>query len=65
VDAASRLFTERGYVATTVEAIARAAGIAPATVYQGFGTKQAILARVLDQAIAGMAGQPRCWSATG
>lgn len=47
------LFLERGYVATTVDAIAREAGVAPATVYQAFGTKQAILARALDVSIAG------------
>jgi AcrR family transcriptional regulator len=40
-------------VATTIEAIARAAAVAPATVYQAFGTKQAILARILDVTIAG------------
>ena len=43
-------------MATTIEAIAREAGVAPATVYQAFGTKQAVLARVLDVAIAGDAG---------
>jgi AcrR family transcriptional regulator len=53
VDAAARLFGERGYVATTIEAIAREAAVAPATVYQAFGTKQAILARILDVTIAG------------
>ena len=53
MDAALRLFLERGYVATTIEAIARAASVAPATVYQAFGTKQAILARVLDVTVAG------------
>jgi AcrR family transcriptional regulator len=53
VDTALRLFLERGYVATTIEAIARESAVAPATVYQAFGTKPAILARVLDQAIAG------------
>lgn len=52
-DAALRLFLERGYVATTIEAIAQEAAVAPATVYQAFGTKQAILARILDQTIAG------------
>jgi AcrR family transcriptional regulator len=52
-DAALRLFLERGYVATTIEAIAGEAAVAPATVYQAFGTKQAILARVLDTVIAG------------
>lgn len=56
VEAAIRLFLERGYVATTVEAIAREAGVAPATVYQAFGTKQAILAAGLDLTIAGDPG---------
>lgn len=53
VDAARTLFLEDGYVPTTMEAIARSAGVAPATVYQAFGTKLAILARVLDVTIAG------------
>lgn len=51
--AALRLFLEHGYLATTVEAIAREAGVAPATVYQAFGTKQAVLARALDTTIVG------------
>jgi AcrR family transcriptional regulator len=55
-DAALRLFLERGYVATTIEAIAREAAVAPATVYQAFGTKQAILTQILDVTIAGDAG---------
>jgi hypothetical protein len=40
-----------GYVATTIEVIAREAAVAPATVYQAFGTKQAILARLLAATI--------------
>jgi len=56
VDAALGLFLEHGYMATTIEAIARKAAVAPATVYQAFGTKQAILARILDQTIAGDGG---------
>jgi AcrR family transcriptional regulator len=52
-DAALRLFCDRGYVATTVEAIAAEAGVAPATVYQAFGTKQGVLARALDATITG------------
>jgi AcrR family transcriptional regulator len=52
-DAALGLFLERGYMATTIEAIARKAAVAPATVYQAFGTKQAILARILDETITG------------
>ncbi len=51
VDAARRSFERDGYAATTVTAIAAAAGVAPATVYQAFGTKYAILARALDTAI--------------
>jgi AcrR family transcriptional regulator len=53
VDAALHLFVERGYAATTVEAIAREAAVAPATVYQAFGTKYAILARAVDVTVAG------------
>ncbi len=51
--AALRLFLERGYVATTIEAIAAEAGVAPATIYQAFGTKLRVLARVLDATITG------------
>jgi AcrR family transcriptional regulator len=46
-------------MATTIEAIGRKAAVAPATVYQAFGTKQAILARILDQTIAGDAPASR------
>ncbi len=53
VAAAQELFPGRGYIATTIEEIARVAGVAPATVYQAFGSKQAILARLLDVTIAG------------
>jgi AcrR family transcriptional regulator len=53
VDAALRLFVEGGYAATTVEMIAREAAVAPATVYQAFGTKYAILARAFDVTVAG------------
>jgi AcrR family transcriptional regulator len=53
VDASARLFVDRGYAATTVELIAGEAGVAAATVYQAFGTKHAILARVLDTEVAG------------
>jgi AcrR family transcriptional regulator len=58
VDAALALFLERGYPRTTVEVIAQAAGVAPATVYQAFGTKQAILSGALDRTMSGDA-EPR------
>ncbi|MDP9116611.1 MAG: TetR/AcrR family transcriptional regulator [Actinomycetota bacterium] len=53
IEAGVRLFLEQGYVTTTVQAIAAEAQVAPATIYQAFGTKQAILAAALDVTIAG------------
>jgi len=41
--AARRLFTERGYAATTIEAIAAEAEASEATVYAGFGSKRGLL----------------------
>ena len=41
--AARRLFAERGYAATTIEAIAAAAEVSEATVYAGFGSKRGLL----------------------
>src|ERR1700730_5192309 len=43
LQAARRLFSERGYAATTIEAIAAEAQVAEATVYAGFGSKRGIL----------------------
>jgi AcrR family transcriptional regulator len=40
---ARRLFAERGYPATTIEAIAAEAEVSEATVYAGFGSKAGIL----------------------
>jgi AcrR family transcriptional regulator len=53
IAAARGLFLERGFTATTVEAVAAEAGVAPATPYQAFGTKRAILAAVLESTVAG------------
>jgi AcrR family transcriptional regulator len=41
--AARRLFAERGYAATTIEAIAAEAEASEATVYAGFGSKRGLL----------------------
>ena len=43
LQAARRLFSARGYAATTIEAIAAEAEVAEATVYAGFGSKRGIL----------------------
>jgi AcrR family transcriptional regulator len=53
VAAATELFLADGYVATTLEAVARRARVAARTVYVRFGTKAALLKRVVDVAIVG------------
>jgi len=53
VDAAYRLFLERGYGATTVEAISELADVPPATVYRLFASKHGILKALLDVSIVG------------
>lgn len=45
-DAAKQLFMERGYSATTIEAIAGEAGVAVSTVYAIFRNKRAILRQI-------------------
>lgn len=46
--AARRLFASGGYAATTIEAIAREAGVAIQTIYATFGSKRAIVLSLLD-----------------
>jgi len=57
LEAARELFIERGYVATTIDAIAARASVAPETVYGTFGSKRRLLSELVDIAIAG-AEQP-------
>jgi AcrR family transcriptional regulator len=53
LDAARGLFIERGYGATTIDAISTASDVPPATVYRLFSSKQGILKALLDRSIAG------------
>jgi AcrR family transcriptional regulator len=53
VDAARTLFLERGYAATTIEAISRRSDVPSATVYRLFSSKLGILKTLLDTSIAG------------
>ena len=53
VDAARSLFLERGYGATTVEAISERSEVPPATVYRLFSSKHGILKALFDVSIAG------------
>src|SRR5438105_10982153 len=48
LDAARRLFAERGYSRTSVRDIAEAAGVSAQTVYDSVGSKQAVVARLND-----------------
>ena len=53
VEAAARLFVEQGYAATTMQAIADAAGVHVQTLYLAFGTKAAVLAAAGAALVAG------------
>ncbi|HEX6394571.1 MAG TPA: helix-turn-helix domain-containing protein [Acidimicrobiales bacterium] len=53
VDAARTLFLERGYAATTIEAISDHSDTPQATVYRLFSSKLGILKAVLDVSIVG------------
>ncbi len=53
VDAARTLFLDRGYAATTIEAISALADVPAATVYRLFSSKRGILKALLDVSIVG------------
>jgi AcrR family transcriptional regulator len=53
LDAAAAAFVERGYAATTMRAVAAAAGVSVQTVEGAFGTKANLLKEVVDVSIAG------------
>lgn len=46
---ARRLFAEQGYAATTIEAIARDAGVAAQTFYATYGSKRRVLFALLEE----------------
>lgn len=53
LEAATRLLTANGWVATGVRDIAREAGVATETVYSHFSSKTALLQQVIDVAVGG------------
>jgi AcrR family transcriptional regulator len=53
LDHARRLFLQRGYANTNVDAIAEAAGISPATVYKTYGGKAGLLRSLCERALVG------------
>jgi len=62
-EAARQLYVAKGYAGTTIQEIARAAGVAPQTVYSVFGSKRGILAEIVDRAAFGPAYQEAIGSA--
>jgi AcrR family transcriptional regulator len=52
LEAASRLFGQRGFAGTTMDDIAEAAGVAKGAVYHHFKTKEAVFEAVFDQVSA-------------
>ncbi|BBY19833.1 TetR/AcrR family transcriptional regulator [Mycobacterium stomatepiae] len=53
LDAATRLFIERGYAGTSIDAIAEAAGVGRSTVFAAAGGKPWLLKTACDRAIVG------------
>lgn len=53
LDAAERMFTTRGFVRTTLPAVAEEAGVSLATVKLAFGTKTELLLNVWHRTLAG------------
>jgi AcrR family transcriptional regulator len=53
-DVAFVVFAERGYDATSMDDVARAAGITKASIYHHVASKEALLARGLDRALAAL-----------
>lgn len=53
IEAATRLFVEAGYGATSIDAIAAAAGVSRATVFAAVGSKPALLKTAYDVALVG------------
>lgn len=58
LSAAGRLFAERGYAETTIEDVAREAGVAAPTIYATFRAKRGLLAGLLDRLVSNVPGGP-------
>ena len=58
LEAAARLFAERGFESATISAIAEAAGVSPETVYAGFRNKRTLLGELIRAAVRGSEAAP-------
>lgn len=58
LDVARRLFAERGYAETTMEAIATEAEVAVPTLYAAFESKRGVLSELMKRLVSGEPGGP-------
>src|SRR5947209_1382133 len=58
IDAATTLFLEHGYAATTVSRVARAAGVSEETVFKAFGGKPGLVRAIWERGLAGAGDVP-------
>jgi AcrR family transcriptional regulator len=58
LEAAQRLFAERGYAETTIESMATAADVAVPTVYAAFQSKRGVLSALMERLVSGEPGAP-------
>lgn len=55
---ARELFLARGFGATTIAAIALAAGVSPEFIYKNFGSKPGLVRAIYEQSLLGSGGEP-------
>jgi TetR/AcrR family transcriptional regulator, fatty acid metabolism regulator protein len=65
LDAAVRIFAERGFFTATVAEVAKAAGVADGTIYLYFKGKEDLLARLFEEKMTGLVEQARAEVARG
>lgn len=52
LDAAMSLISERGYAATPIDVICREVNVSPPTIYHHFGSKEGLLAAVVERSVS-------------
>jgi AcrR family transcriptional regulator len=58
LDAAERLFLERGYAGTSIASIAQEAGLSVQTIYKVFGSKSGLVKAIYFRGLLGMGDDP-------
>ena len=57
LDTAQEVFVERGYGPTSMDDVAEAAGVTKPVLYDHFGSKDGLLAAVVERAVHGFSSQ--------